>query len=327
VFGEKKRVRRPLDPGPSLASIPLMQTVPATEVIDPRTEQLDSWPPEAILATLWEGQMAAVAATRPALPAIAAAANAAAVLLATGGRLVYAGAGTSGRIGVQDGAELPPTFDWPQDRLVLLMAGGEQAFTHSVENAEDDTEAAVAAIARHGIGAGDVVLGIAASGSTPFTTAALSAAAARGALTIGIANSPGGGLLAACSHRILAETGPEAIAGSTRMKAGTAQKVVLNLFSTLLMVQLGRVHRGLMVDMLARNDKLRRRAERMLAHLTGAPPEAIRAALGEAGGSVKRAVLVLQGLSAADAQALLDANANNLRLALAQLHATRETRP
>jgi len=159
------------------------------------------------------------------------------------------------------------------------------------------------------------------------SAAALAAATARGALTIGIANSPGGSLLAACGHRILAETGPEAIAGSTRMKAGTAQKVVLNLFSTLLMVQLGRVHRGLMVDMLARNDKLRRRAERMLAHLTGAPPEAIRAALGEAGGSVKRAVLVLQGLSAADAQALLDANANNLRLALAQLHATRETRP
>lgn len=304
-----------------------MQTLPATETIDPRTEHLDSWPPEAILATLWEGQMAAVAATRPALPAIAAAAAAAAPLLAAGGRLVYVGAGTSGRIGVQDGAELPPTFAWPQDRLVLLMAGGDQAFTRSVENAEDDTEAAEAAIAHHAIGAGDVVLGIAASGSTPFTTAAIRAAAARGALTIGIANSPGGTLLAAAAHPILAETGPEAIAGSTRMKAGTAQKVVLNLFSTLLMVQLGRVHRGLMVDMQARNDKLRRRAERMLAHLTDEPPDAIQAALAEAGFSVKRAVLVLQGLSALDAQALLDANANNLRRALAQLHATLETRP
>jgi N-acetylmuramic acid 6-phosphate etherase len=304
-----------------------MQTLPATETIDPRTEDLDSWPAEAILATLWEGQLAAVAATRPALPAIAAAAAAAAQHLAAGGRLVYAGAGTSGRIGVQDGAELPPTFDWPQDRLVLLMAGGDQAFTRSVENAEDDAEAAAAAIAHHDIGLNDVVLGIAASGSTPFTTAALVAAAARGALTIGIANSPGGTVLAAADHPILAETGPEAIAGSTRMKAGTAQKVVLNLFSTLLMVQLGRVHRGLMVDMLARNEKLRRRAERMLAHLTGAPPEPVRAALTEAGGSVKRAVLVLQGLSAPAAQALLDANANNLRRALAALHTILETRP
>ncbi len=302
-----------------------MHTLPATESIDPRTEQLDSWPPEAILATLWEGQLAAVAAARPALLAIAAAAAAAAPLLAAGGRLVYAGAGTSGRIGVQDGAELPPTFNWPQHRLVLLMAGGDQAFTRSVENAEDDIEAAEAAITHHEIGPGDVVIGIAASGSTPFTTAAIRAAAARGALTIAIANSPGGTLLAAASHPILAETGPEAIAGSTRMKAGTAQKVVLNLFSTLLMVQLGRVHRGLMVDMQARNAKLRHRAERMLAHLSAAPPDALRAALIEAGGSVKLAVLVLQGLSAAAAQTLLDTHANNLRRALAALPAPLET--
>jgi N-acetylmuramic acid 6-phosphate etherase len=302
-----------------------MQPVPATEAIDPRSEQLDSWPPDAILAALWEGQLAAVAAIRPALPAIAAAAAAAAPLLAAGGRLVYVGAGTSGRIGVQDGAELPPTFNWPPDHLVLLMAGGDAAFTRSIEGAEDDAGAATAAIARHGIGAGDVVLGLAASGATPYTAAAIRAAAARGALTIAVANSPGGALLAAAHHRILAETGPEPVAGSTRMKAGTAQKVVLNLFSTLLMVQLGRVHRGLMVDMQARNDKLRRRAERMLAHLTAAPPEAIRAALAEAGGSVKRAVLVLHGLSAPAAQALLDAYAGNLRQALAAL--VQEPRP
>ena len=298
--------------------------LPATESIDPRYQDLDAWPPAAILAAMWEGQLAAVAAPSAALPAIAAAAAAAAPLLARGGRLVYAGAGTSGRIGVQDGAELPPTFDWPQDRLVLLMAGGEAAFTRSIENAEDDGAAAEAAIARHAIGPDDVVLGIAASGGTPFTTAAIRAAAARGALTIGISNSPGGALLAAAAHPILAETGAEAIAGSTRMKAGTAQKVVLNLFSSLVMVLLGRVHQGLMVDMQARNEKLRRRAARMLAHLTGEDDAAIRAALDEAGGSVKLAVLVLQGLDRAGAQALLDDSGNNLRAALLRLRASLE---
>jgi N-acetylmuramic acid 6-phosphate etherase len=297
-----------------------MPQLPATEAIDPRYQDLDSWEPQHILAAMWEGQMAAVAATGTALPAIAAAATAAAPRLARGGRLVYAGAGTSGRIGVQDGAELPPTFDWPQDRLVLLMAGGDAAFTRSIENAEDDAAAGEAAIVQHAVNADDVVLGIAASGGTPFTTAVLHAAAARGALTIAVANSPGGSLLAAAEHKILVETGAEVIAGSTRMKAGTAQKVVLNLFSSLVMVLLGRVHRGQMVDMLARNEKLRRRAERMLAHLTGEPPEAIRTALAEAGGSVKLAVLVLQGLDRAGAQGLLDSNAGNLRHALASLH-------
>lgn len=299
-----------------------MPRLPATEAIDPRYQALETWPAEAILAAMWEGQLAAVAATRAALPAIAAAAEAAAPRLAAGGRLVYAGAGTSGRIGVQDGAELPPTFDWPQHRLVLLMAGGDAAFTRSIENAEDDAEAARAAIAAHAIAAGDVVLGIAASGSTPYTTAALAAARATGALTIAIANSPGGALLAAADHPILAETGAEIIAGSTRMKAGTAQKVVLNLFSSLVMVLLGRVHRGQMVDMQARNEKLRRRAERMLAHLTGAAPEAIARALAEAGGNVKRALLVLHGLDAAAAAALLDRHAGHLHRALAELSAT-----
>lgn len=299
-----------------------MPPLPATETIDPRYRDLDAWPPQAILAAMWEGQLAAISAVQPALPAIAAAAEAAAPRLAAGGRLVYAGAGTSGRIGVQDGAELPPTFDWPQDRLVLLMAGGDQAFTRSIENAEDDIEAGHAAIATHAIGPGDVVLGLAASGNTPYTTAVLAAARAAGALTIAIANSPGGTLLAAAEHAILAQTGPEIIAGSTRMKAGTAQKAILNLFSSLVMVRLGRVHRGQMVDMQARNEKLRRRAERMLAHLTGAPPDAVARALAEAGGSVKLALLVIEGLDRQAAEALLARHAGQLRPALAELSAT-----
>ncbi len=300
---------------------PSSTALPATELISPRFRDLDAWPPATILQALWEGQMAAVAAVHAALPALERAVDASLPRLAGGGRLVYAGAGTSGRIGVQDGAELPPTFDWPAERLVLLMAGGEAAFTRSIENAEDDRAAAETAIASHQIGLGDVVLGIAASGNTPFTVAAVTAARERGALTIGIANSPGGALLGACDHPVLVATGAEAIAGSTRLQAGTAQKVVLNLFSTLAMVRLGRVHQGLMVDMQARNAKLRLRAIRMLRALTGRDDADFDAALAEAGGRVKTAVLVLQGLDRAAAERLLAQHGGRLRAALASLNA------
>ena len=219
---------------------------------------------------------------------------------------------------MQDGAELPPTFDWPQDRLVLLIAGGEAAFTRSIENAEDDRDAARAAMAEHGIGKDDVVLGIAASGSTPYTVSCLAEARLRGALTIGIANSRGA-LAQAAEFPIVVETGSEVIAGSTRMKAGTAQKVVLNLFSSALMVQMGRVHQGLMVDMQARNEKLRHRAIRMLRHLTGRDDEALRDALEQSAGRVKTAALVLQGLNAAAADALLVAHGGRLRGAIEAL--------
>jgi N-acetylmuramic acid 6-phosphate etherase len=293
--------------------------LPATEAISPRYRDLDGWDDQAILDAMWEGQLAAVAAVRAALPAIAAAADASVPLLARGGRIVYAGAGTSGRIGAQDGAELPPTFNWPRDRVVLLIAGGEVALTKSVENAEDDAEAAIAAIARHAIGRDDVVLGIAASGGTPFTVAAVREAARRGALTIGIANSPDSALLAAAAHPIAVATGAEAIAGSTRMKAGTAQKVVLNLFSSLVMVRLGRVHQGQMVDMQASNEKLRGRAVRMLRHLTGCDEAAARGALERSGGRVKIAVLVLEGLDPAGAEAALARNGGRLRVVLAEL--------
>ncbi len=289
---------------------------PATEAVSPRFRELDSWPPAAILSTLWQGQLAAAAAVGPALQAIDAAANAALPRLAGSGRLVYVGAGTSGRIGVQDGAELPPTFNWPENRLVLLMAGGEIAFTRAVENAEDDQAAAVNALESNVVSAEDVVIGIAASGSTPFTTAAIMRAREIGALTIGVANSPGGALLAAAEHAILVETGAEVLAGSTRLAAGTAQKIVLNLFSTLVMVQLGRVHEGLMVDMQARNEKLRHRAVRMLRQLTGAEDTAIRAALEASDGQVKTAFLVLQGLQPDDAVARLAAHGGRLRAAL-----------
>ena len=293
--------------------------LPATEATSPRFAMMDAWPSADILDALLEGQMAAVAAVRPALPALAAAAEAAAGRLRGGGRLAYAGAGTSGRIGVQDGAELAPTFDWPRGRLVLLLAGGEAALTQAVENAEDRGDLAREDVAAAGLGPSDVVVGLAASGATPYTLACLQAGRAAGALTIAVANSPGAPLLAAADHAVLIETGAEPIAGSTRMKAGTAQKVALNLFSTLLMTRLGRVYQGQMVDMVARNGKLRVRALRMLQGLTGCSPHAGSAALAQADGSVKTAVLILRGLSRSSAEAMLDRHNGQLRRVLDDL--------
>jgi len=226
------------------------------------------------------------------------------------------GAGTSGRIGVQDGAELNPTFNWPAEQLVLMMAGGEAALLNAVENAEDRAEQARSEIAAHRIETGDVMIGIAASGATPYTLAAVESARAAGALTIAIANSPGSALLEAAAYPVLLDTGPEPIAGSTRLKAGTGQKVALNLLSTLLMVRLGRVYRGQMVDMQARNEKLRRRALRMVCMLGECSGAAAAAALAATGGQVKPALLVLRGLSAEAADRALIESGGSLRLAL-----------
>lgn len=281
-------------PLPDLSAAPL----PATEAHDPRLRDLADWPPLFAAQALWEGQMSAGAAIRPALPAIAAAAEAAAARLRSPGRLLYAGAGTSGRLGVLDGSELPPTFDWPAERLGFLLAGGPAAMTQAVENAEDRADLAEEEVARLRVGPDDVLIALAASGATPFALAAARSARARCALTIGIANSPGAPLLGAADHAILVETGAEPIAGSTRLKAGTSQKIVLNLLSTLIMIRLGRIWRGRMVDMVARNEKLRRRAVRIVRELTGATEEAARDALARAGGKSKLAILLLNGFDA-----------------------------
>jgi N-acetylmuramic acid 6-phosphate etherase len=286
-----------------------------TERDDKHFADLDIWDIGTILSALWEGQQDAVAAIGPALPDLARAVEAALPRLAGGGTLAYAGAGTSGRIGAQDASELKPTFDWPGERVAILMAGGETAFLRAVENAEDREDEAAAAVGRAGLGPRDVLVGLAASGTTPFTVAAIRAARGRGSLTIGIACSAGAPLLDAAEIGVLIATGAEAIAGSTRMKAGTAQKVALNLFSTALMVRMGRVYRGRMVDMNARNAKLERRAARMLAELTDAPEDAARAALAQAGGKVKLAVLILDGLDPAEAAARLARHGGHLRAA------------
>jgi N-acetylmuramic acid 6-phosphate etherase len=291
----------------------------ATEDLSSRYQDLDAWPNSDILNALYEGQLFAVAAVRSALPAISAAADAAVRNLREGGRLVYVGAGTSGRIGVQDGAELPPTFNWPDDKVVFLMAGGEGALLKAVENAEDSVEDGVARIRAAEIGENDVVIGVAASGTTPFTVAALKEATARGAVTIGMSNNDRAPLLSACTHPILAETGEEVVAGSTRMKAGTAQKVMLNLFSTLVMIRLGRVYRGLMVHMRTTNAKLRRRSEIMVAQITGCEETTAVEALAQADGDVKVASLIVFGVDRALAEAILARNGDNLRLALSDV--------
>ena len=290
-----------------------------TEQISERYAALDTWSVSEMVAAMFEEQVAAAAAVRAALPAIATAVEDAVPALQRGGRIVYAGAGTSGRIGVQDGAELPPTFDWPSERVVFAMAGGLDALTRSSEGAEDDESAGAKAMSDAKVGANDVVIGIAASGTTPFTIGALRAASAAGAVTIAIANNPAAPLLAAARHKILADTGSEVIAGSTRMKAGTAQKIVLNLFSTTVMVRMGRVYRGLMVDMRARNAKLRRRAAAIVAEIVGCGEADATRHLDAADGELKTAILIGFGLSQSDAAALLDRNDGNLRAAIAEL--------
>jgi N-acetylmuramic acid 6-phosphate etherase len=270
-----------------------------------------------------EGQFAAVAAVHAARPALERAALAIEERLRAGGRLVYAGAGTSGRLAVQDGAELMPTFSWPRERLLLLMAGGDDALLRAVEGAEDTSDDAAALIYQHRINDKDALIAVAASGSTPFTLACLREAAARGALTVGIANNADTPLLNEADHPVWLDTGAEPIAGSTRMKAGTAQRVALTLLSSLVMIRLGRVYEGLMVDVQPSNRKLVRRSEAILGQLTGHSRDQVRDALRQAKGSVKLALLLLEGRGFDEARDALEAAAGDLRAAKALLEERR----
>ena len=292
----------------------------ATEKRSPRYADLDLWSTPDAVAALCEDQIAGTEALRSKLGAIAAAADAAAASLARGhGRLIHVGAGTSGRIAVQDGVELGPTYDWPESRWAFLLAGGSEALLRSVEGAEDDEAAAAEAMRGLDATSDDVVIGVAASGRTVFTVAAVRAAAAAGALTIGIANNADTPLLEAAAHPILLDTGAEVVAGSTRMKAGTAQKIALNLLSTAVMLRLGRVYDGRMVSMRASNRKLRQRAAKMVGEISGVALTEAEAALERAGGSIKRAVLIARGLDPAAAEDALGAAGDNLRIALDRL--------
>ncbi|HLH95332.1 MAG TPA: N-acetylmuramic acid 6-phosphate etherase [Xanthobacteraceae bacterium] len=287
-----------------------------TERPSPRYSTIDLWEPADILDAMVEGQFAAVAATREARAELERAALAIEARLKAGGRLVYVGAGTSGRLAVQDGAELMPTFNWPQERLLLLIAGGGDALVRSVEGAEDAVEQATRIVRRKKIGESDALIAVAASGTTPFTLACLREAKQRGALTVGLANNRGTPLLTEAEYPILLDTGAEPIAGSTRMKAGTAQRIALNMLSSLLMIRLGRVYAGLMVDVQAMNAKLMRRSEEMLLRLSARSREEVRSALKEANGNVKVAVLLLRGCDRDKARNLLDQAHGELRAAL-----------
>jgi N-acetylmuramic acid 6-phosphate etherase len=288
-----------------------------TERASPRYSAIDLWDAGEIIDAMIEAQFAAVAAAHAARASLQDAALAMEARLRYRGRLVYAGAGTSGRLAVQDGAELMPTFSWPEDRLVLLMAGGSEALLRSVEGAEDEVDRAERLIRDYVIDGKDVLVAVAASGTTPFTLACLREARRRGALTIGIANNRGTPLLDEADHPIWLDTGAEPIAGSTRLKAGTAQKIALNLLSTLLMILLGRVYEGHMVDVQAVNRKLVQRSEDMLARLTGCSREAARDSLRRAHGSVKLAVMLLNGCSPEEGARLIDQAGGRLRSALA----------
>lgn len=288
----------------------------STETMDVRFAEIDRWPTLAAVEAMLEGQLVALASLQSQAAAIAAAGEAAALRLRDGGRLVYAGAGTSGRVAVQDGVELSPTYNWPGDRLLFLMAGGSDALLHSAEGAEDDADAARREVAEAGVGPRDVVIGVAASGRTPYTVAVVESARAAGALTIAILNNAGAPLAAAAEHAIVAVTGAELIAGSTRMKAGTAQKAALNLLSTAIMLRAGLVHHGLMVNMRISNEKLLRRGRIMVRDIAGVDEDRAAAALEAAALDIKRAVLIARGLEAEAAAALLARHHDNLRDAL-----------
>ena len=230
-----------------------------------------------------------------------------------GGRMFYVGAGTSGRIALLDAAELPPTYGVSADLVQVILAGGEAAFTGAIEGAEDDEEAAVREINAR-VSPDDCVVGIAASGTTPFTVTAIRRANLLGALTIGITSTPDSPLSRDADIPIVPEVGAEVIMGSTRMKSGTAQKLILNTLSTGVMVRLGHVYSNLMIDMPATNEKLRRRARRMVEIAAGVDPSAAARALAESDGNVRLAVIIAaRQTSAETARNLLERQQGNLR--------------
>jgi N-acetylmuramic acid 6-phosphate etherase len=279
--------------------------------------RLDEYATEELVATLVRDQGQAFAAVQRATSAISAAVTAAVPRIRAGGRIVYVGSGTSGRLGLLDCVELRPTFSWPRDRAIALLAGGPEAVYRAIEGAEDDPAQGAADIAAANVGPNDVVLLIAASGSTPYVRGALAAARAAGALTVGIVNNPGAPIAAEAEIGIALDTGSEAISGSTRLKAGTAQKVALNAFSTALMVRLNRVYGNLMVDVTATNAKLLQRTVRLTMHATGCDEATARVTLAKCQLRVMIAIVaILKKTSVEDAARRLEATHGSVRAAL-----------
>lgn len=285
----------------------------STEQVDRRLAGLDEMTVPAIVHAMNQADFAVPVAVQQALPAIAAAIIAAEPGFAAGGRLVYVGAGTSGRLGVLDASECPPTFHTDRDRVVGLVAGGPIALVEAVEGAEDDRSAGALQLDELVVGPGDTVVGLAASGRTPYVTGALVRARERGALTVSVACNSPADLSAVADFPIEVAVGTEVISGSTRLKAGTAQKQVLNMISTTLMVRTGRTYGNLMVELAPTNAKLRERATRLVALIAEVHDDEARLALELTDWEVKTAVVVLRrGVGAADARAQLSRSAGRL---------------
>lgn len=273
---------------------------PSTEAINERTRDFDLRPLLDQARLMNAEDQSVPAAVEAVLPQIVDAVTRIAQALRRGGQLLYVGAGTSGRVAALDAAECPPTFGTDPDQVQAVLAGGPRALTEGVEGAEDDERAGEREMDARAAGPKDVIVGIAASGTTPFVLAAVRRARARGATTIAVtcvADSP---LASACDLAIVPLVGPEVIAGSTRLKAGTAQKLVLNMLSTLAMVQLGKVYGNLMVDLRATNEKLRRRAVRIVAAAAGVAEPHAADALARAGGRVPVAIVMLAASTTAE---------------------------
>lgn len=290
-----------------------------TEARHPASGELDQLSPLALVTLMSEVDAEAVPAVRAALPSIASAIEAVASRLRAGGRVIYVGAGTSGRLGMLDAAECPPTFGVGESMVQACMAGGDDAFRRAVEGVEDSADAGAADLKALAVGPPDAVVGIAASGRTPYVLGALAYARRAGALTVSVACVAGSEIGRGVEIAIEAVTGPEVLTGSTRLKAGTAQKMVLNMLSTGVMVQLGKVHGDLMVDVRPTNEKLRARAVGIVREVAGVDEDAACRALEASGWAVKPACLVAaRGIPPGDARALLDECGGRLREALAR---------
>jgi N-acetylmuramic acid 6-phosphate etherase len=288
-----------------------------SEQRNPQSERIDAVSTREMLEIINREDAGVAAAVEAQIPRIAEAADAIAERLEKGGRLFYVGAGTSGRLAVLDAAELPPTYGLEPGRVIALMAGGAQALVRSVEGAEDDESGALDELARWGLASADCMLGIAASGRTPYVAGALRFARQQGAWTGVLTTNPTAPLGQFADVLIAPIVGPEVITGSTRMKSGTAQKLVLNMISTAVMVRLGYVLGNRMVNVQLTNEKLRDRAERIVAEIAGVDRDAAAEALSKAG-DVRVAVLMMTAnLELEEAKALLNANQGVLRAALA----------
>jgi N-acetylmuramic acid 6-phosphate etherase len=288
----------------------------STEDAAPRFKGLDTWPTGEVLEALWSSQSRAMAACLSALPQLEPAVDAAIERLrGASGRLVYAGAGSSGMIAALDALDLAPTFSWPEDRTLIFLAGALDLERPPDPAAEDDGAAGRARARHAGLGPADVVLGVSASGGSAYTVAVVDDARRRGAMTIALCSRADSPLVRAAEHAVVVATGAEVLAGSTRLAAGTAQKVLLNLFSTAVMVGLGFVFDNLMIDVRAGNAKLRQRRAAIVASIAGVDRARAADALARHG-DVKRAVLGLAGLSNGETEAALADAGGNLRRAL-----------